>query len=227
VGRVKKKEHEKLNDANLQHVITLLNPKDKSKKPITKKEACSILNISYNTVRLKKIIDEFLEKQAFVLRRKSENRGKRATEAEILQIIYEYLEGEPVSSIAKTLFRSAGFVKAIVQRVGIPQRALGDDKHKIAFLPEQCISEKFSEGEVVWSAKYHAPAIVVRELNDPKYKNDYKARCYQISVIEKVDASESYFKHIEAGGFNAFCLAYDLGSLQHLKEYGVDLKKIS
>ena len=29
--------------------------------PITKKEACGILNIRYNTTRLKKIIDDYLE----------------------------------------------------------------------------------------------------------------------------------------------------------------------
>ena len=39
---VKKRSHEKLTDSNIQHVIGLLN----AKSPITKKEACSILNIS-------------------------------------------------------------------------------------------------------------------------------------------------------------------------------------
>ena len=49
---VKKRSHEKLTDSNIQHVIGLLN----AKSPITKKEACSILNISYNTTRLGTII---------------------------------------------------------------------------------------------------------------------------------------------------------------------------
>ena len=56
---VKKRSHEKLTDSNIQHVIWLLN----AKSPITKKEACSILNISYNTTRLKTIIEEFVEKK--------------------------------------------------------------------------------------------------------------------------------------------------------------------
>ena len=51
--RVKKKSHEKLTDTNVQHVVDLLKGED----PITKKEACSILNISYNTTRLTNIID--------------------------------------------------------------------------------------------------------------------------------------------------------------------------
>ena len=40
---MQEEEHEKLEDSNIEHVITLLN----AVPPITKKEACEILNISY------------------------------------------------------------------------------------------------------------------------------------------------------------------------------------
>ena len=56
------KKHENLTQANISKVIEYLNPKDGS-KPITKKEACSILNIAYNTTRLGNIIAEFEEMQ--------------------------------------------------------------------------------------------------------------------------------------------------------------------
>ena len=52
--RIKKRSHEKLTDANIRHVMDLLE----SKNPITKKEACSILNISYNTTRLNNIFQQ-------------------------------------------------------------------------------------------------------------------------------------------------------------------------
>ena len=55
--RTKKKDYEKLTDANIKHVIELLE----AEKPITKKEACGILNISYNTTRLNNIIQEYKE----------------------------------------------------------------------------------------------------------------------------------------------------------------------
>ena len=45
---VKKKSHEKLDSANIQRVIDLLEQDE----PITKKEACEMLNIRYNTTRL-------------------------------------------------------------------------------------------------------------------------------------------------------------------------------
>ena len=55
--RIKKKESENLSDTNIRKVINLLS----GSSPITKKEACGILNIAYNTARLQRIIDEFEE----------------------------------------------------------------------------------------------------------------------------------------------------------------------
>ena len=205
---------------------TVSPPNQTTCKPITKKEACAILNINYNTTRLKKIIDEYKEHEEFVTRRKADNRGKRASSTEIIQVITEYLEGEPVAEIAKRLFRSSGFVVGIVKRVGVPRRPVGDRK-TFDFLPEACICSSFQPNQIVWSAKYHSAAIVVKQLEDERYEQDYGSECYQISIIERIDSSDSYFKHIESGGFNAFALAYDIGSLEHLKEYGIDLKNIS
>ena len=54
---VKAKAHEKLDGANVQKVINLLG----TDEPITKKEACEILNIRYNTTRLQRIIEENTE----------------------------------------------------------------------------------------------------------------------------------------------------------------------
>ena len=49
------KKHENLTKANIAKVIDLLE----AEKPITKKEACGILNITYNTTRLGNIITEY------------------------------------------------------------------------------------------------------------------------------------------------------------------------
>jgi hypothetical protein len=225
VRRVKKKDYENLTAANVRHVTTLLTPPaDSTSKPITKKDACSILNISYNTLRLGKILDEQREKDEFTATRKAANSGKRARPDEIVSVVSEYLQGEPISKIAAGLYRSSGFCKAIIERIGVPTRLSAAERKGLDFLPEACIAESFLAGQVVWSAKYHSTAIIVKEM--PHYEECYGSKCYQISVIEPVDASDSYFKHIEAGGFNAFALAYDIGSLEHLTEYGVDLSKI-
>ena len=58
---IKKQEGENLTDANIKKVIRLLS----AEKPITKKEACSILNISYNTTRLSKVIEDYESDQEY------------------------------------------------------------------------------------------------------------------------------------------------------------------
>ena len=72
---IRKKAGEKLDEANLNRVSALLNQDN----PITKKEACEMLNISYNTTRLSRILDEHNEVVSFREVRKSQNRGKKAT----------------------------------------------------------------------------------------------------------------------------------------------------
>ena len=52
---VKKKAHENLTNDNISRVISFL----RQDSPITKKEACELLNIRYNTTRLQNIIDDF------------------------------------------------------------------------------------------------------------------------------------------------------------------------
>jgi hypothetical protein len=79
--------------------------------PITKKEACEILNIAYNTTRLQKIIDDHLEHKDYVKKRKAMNRGKPSTNQEIGEAVAGYLRGEPINEIASSLYRSPAFIK--------------------------------------------------------------------------------------------------------------------
>jgi hypothetical protein len=154
--------------------------------------------------------------------RKSQNRGKPAQDTEIATAIVDCLKGVPVSDTAKTLFRSAGFVKAIIDKLEVPHRPTNpEERNHIGWIPEGCVSETFQPGEVVWSAKYHRCAVVRKEV--PGYEDIYSSKCYAIYLIESVDAEGSLFEFIEKGGFNAYALACDLGKLEHLKEYGVDL----
>ena len=228
--RVKKKESENLSDTNIRKVINLLS----GNSPITKKEACGILNIAYNTTRLQRIINEFEETQTYREKRKSQNKGKAATKDEVADAVTRFLSGDAISEIAAGLYRSSGFVKAIIERTGVPQK--GENKYDI--LPEQCVAESFEEREIVWSARYHGPAIIKQELSidyqaekpgikDVNYEKKYGSKCYNIWVIEKIDDDYSdRWTTATGGGFTASALAYDLGKLTHLQEYGVDLSRI-
>lgn len=224
--RIKKKDHENLTAENIRRVIGLLQPTSTDQKPITKKQACEILNISYNTTRLDTILSEFLERQEYVQRRKNQNRGKAASPNEIQEAVADYLQGSNVSTIAKYLYRSPSFVKNILEKIGVPQRPPSAEERKMpAFLPENCVAEEFEPGEIVWAAAYHAPAMVDKKL-EGSYRLKYGADAYQIYVFEKGDEDTSnYFVQAGIGGFYAASCAYDLGKLSHLAELGIDLKK--
>jgi len=228
--RLKKKDHENLSEANIQKVINLLN----DKTPISKKEACSILNIAYNTTRLQRIIDDYEDKVSFRALRKKQNRGKAATDAEVREAVERFLSGDSIAEIASGLFRSPAFVKGLIGRVGVPQKT----DEGIDYLPDECCAEDFADGELVWSAKYSAPAIVEREISvdyqaenlgftDVNYEKKYNSKCYAIWVLQSHDEeADDLWARVKTGGFNAFSLAYDLGKLEHLQQYGVSISRL-
>lgn len=215
---VKRKEGESLTDANIKKVISLLN----SSPAITKKEACSILNISYNTSRLNSIIEEFGERQQYIKTRKAQKRGRPADKAELGDMIERYLSGESFSDISKATYRSVAFVKSHLERIGVPERVQGEERIGIEYLPDECVAEEFRDGEIAWSAKYHAPCEIIREESKKEmYLEKYGSIAYTVWIREP---SEEYGR---VGGFFASQLAYDLGKLEHLQDYGINISNLT
>jgi hypothetical protein len=214
LARVKKKDYEDLSDTNIKKVIALLL----AENPITKKEACEILNISYNTTRLQKIIDDYNENVAYRKLRMSQKRGRPADNSELKEMIEAFLSGEPIADISRSVYRSTAFVKSCLERIGVPERATGDDKLEMAYLPDECLSEDFSVDEIAWSAKYHSACIITKQLPE-KYTEKYGTKCYEIYVKEPSETDR-------IAGFCAAAPSYDLGKLEHLKQFGVNVSKI-
>ena len=143
-----------------------------------------------------------------------------------------------MSNIAKGLYRSAAFVKNILERIGVPQRPTKIEGRKQEYyLPEQCVADSFEDGEIVWSATHHAPAVIDKKLSKDyqesrpgvqtvDYVSKYGCECYSIYVRQKPSGEAEFWNMPDIGGFYAFALAYDLGKLKHLEEYGVDLEKL-
>jgi|TARA_A200000159_G_scaffold16031_2_gene13244 hypothetical protein len=230
VRKIKKKDHENLSESNISKVITLLN----GETPISKKVACDMLNIAYNTTRLQRIIDDYQDKIEYREVRKKQNRGRGATNEEIREAVERYLSGDSIAEIAKGLFRSSGFVRSLIERVGVPKV---ERESGISILPESCIGESFAPGEIVWSAVYQKPARVDYELSvdyqaekagfsDVNYEKKYGSKCYAIYIMEEVREEADKWANIDKGGYAAYSLAYDLGKLSHLEKYGVDLSRI-
>lgn len=216
-SKVKAKQHENLTETNIKKVIQLLE----AEKPISKKDACDILNIAYNTTRLNKIIEQYKEEQLEQERRRAQNRGKPAEAHEIQSCIEGYLDGSSISEIAQRLYRSVGFVKETIDRVGVPSRVVGANYTNPGIIPEQCIRETFEVGQIVWHAKEHALAIVVKELDKVR---DKSAKYYRTFVIESLEDENRFFlKQQNYAGRYVGAYSYDLGSLEHLKQYGVDV----
>ena len=190
---------------------------------MTKKEACSILKISYNPARLDKIIEEYNDKIEYRKKRRAQKRGRPASNDEISDAVRAYLRGEPITDIAASLYRSVPFVRSLIDGVGVPQKGKNEDERASTyFLPEQSVSTEFEVGDLVWSATKHATATILAEDTKIDYEKKYNSKCYTIFVHE---TSEDY-EHLGAGYYGSE-LAYDLGSLKHLQEYNIDLKNIS
>ena len=202
MARVKVKDSEKLDPSNIRQVMNLLE----SDKPITKKEACNLLRISYNTTRLGNIITGFKERQATIKRLRARNYGKPATEQETVRAIEEYLDGEPLYKIAESMYRSSAFIKGIMERNNVPVRTTSHSYFHPKLLPDEVLTEDFEPGELVWSAQYnHTAEITVRHD-----KEDIHYPCYGIQVLG------DYSKH-------AYVPWYELGSLRHLQQLGVKI----
>lgn len=217
---VKKKEGENLTDSYIERVINLLE----AEKPITKKEACEVLNIAYNTTRLTKIINEYKENQENDKKRRAANRGKPATDHEIQIIIEGYLEGDSIAEIGSILYRPSSFVKKVIEDIGVPEKSASYLEPSI--IPEQCVSDNFEFGQIAWSARYSAMVIILDCYPANSKNNNQEYDCYRIYVIETIEEPSPYFPNITGyGGKNAISSSFDLGSLEHLKKFGIDIYK--
>lgn len=215
-GKIKVKEGENLSEANIKKVIELLE----AEKPITKKEAYGILNISPNAARLTKIIEGYKADREDEARRKAANRGKPATPHEIQTVIENYLDGDTVAEIAKRLYRSPGFVKDVIDNIGVPQKNTNGSYWLPALIPDQCLREEYFPGEVVWNSKRNSMCIIRQELKASDPDNKY----YQVYIIDPIENTEGLLFRIDGyGGYYDGAYAYDLAALDHLKKYGVDV----
>jgi hypothetical protein len=197
-------EEELMTGANIAKVIKLLEPVEEGKKPITKKDACAILGMAYNTTRLGTIIDEYKQKQIRISERKSQLRGKPATQEEKVYIISEYLNGETVDAISKMTYRSSRFIKDILEGNSVPIRVPGSSYFNPELIPDGAVRDRFKIGEVVYSSRYDSVARIDAEQNTAKH-----GFVYRIWLLA------------ERWQQNAYQEATELASLEHLRQMGV------
>jgi len=190
---------ERLDDASMERVIEYLETKG-----ATKKNACGILNISYNTARLDKLIDTYKQKKENDAKRRAEKRGKPATNEEIGYVITEYLAGNAISNISNSIYRGSAFIKRILVDYNVPERQSSPDYYHPKLIPDAAVRESFNIGELVYSARYDTLAIIDKEL----VQND--------TFIYRVWLKGNWLQF-------AYQPAYELASLEEIRKLGVSL----
>jgi hypothetical protein len=199
------REEELMTDANIAKVIRLLEPSEEGVKPITKKDACQILGMAYNTTRLATIIQQYKEKREREKRFRAEKRGKPLSADERSYIISEYLAGEPIDGISKSTYRSTAMIKQVLEDCSVPIRVPGHSYFSPQLIPDGAVRDRFKVGEVVYSARYDTLAKITSEQLSPKHG-------YIYSLWLRGNWQQ-----------NAYQPAYELASLEHLRELGVQI----
>jgi len=193
-----------MTESNIIRVIRLLEPTEEGVKPITKKDACQILGMAYNTTRLGTIIEDFKKTQARNAERRAALRGKPASKEDIVYIISEYINGETIDAISRMTYRSSSFIKNILETNAVPIRIPGNTYFKPELVPEGAMRERFQVGEIVYSARYDSLARIEAEVKTEKYGYIYRIWLLAEEWLQSANQE-----------------AYELASLQHLRELGV------
>lgn len=164
MGRVRKKEGEDFSKDTIKRVIDLLE----TDKPITKKAACDMLNITYNTTRLTKIIQQYKDDEEYIKTRKKQLRGTPISKDEKAAIISSYLEGDSFQYIEDTTFRSNIAIKRVLKEYGIPDRETSKNYESV-ILPDDSVQENYEPDDLVFSAKYNTTAKIGKHVGNGVY----------------------------------------------------------
>lgn len=162
-----------------------------------------MLNISYNTKRLASIIQEYEDRIEFAKKRRAANRGQPFSNLEIQEMVADYLNGESITKISESLYRSIGMIKKKIEELHLPQRTKNPTYQNPDIIPEEAVSDDFEEGEIVWAARYNAVAEI-RGMHD-----------------------ESVYSLFVFGKHNEFAYQpwWELGKLEIVKEHNIPVEK--
>ena len=197
--RVKLQVGEDLSKSNIQRVIDYLNTESS-----TKKEACEMLGIRYNTTRLAKILDEFTEDQERYARIRKKKRGTPILKEEACSIIEEYLMQRSMSKVATMHYRSTSLIRQTLIKYGADLVATKTDYFNPELLPDLSVRDSFTKDELVWSARHNCVARILSPI-----ENGYWVWVLGSNAQQAAIATE------------------ELGSLELLTELGVNLEKVA
>ena len=170
----------------------------------TKKAACEALGIKYNTKRMEKFLDDHDHREDVGKRIRAEKRKTAIDNAEAANIITDYINGTPYQDLSDQYYRSVGMIKYCVEKHGAALRTNKSiDPLNPPELPIECLQEEFEIDEYVWVAKYGCIGQVKGFLGE----------AIKVQTLGQGIQQKTYQP------------CYELGSLRHLVELGVDVRK--
>lgn len=171
----------------------------------TKKAACEILGIAYNTTRLQNLIDNFVNRQDLEKQHRAKKRKEVVSNDEVANWITDYLAGMSFDELSQSYFRSVNIIKYHIAKNGALLRHSKVDKLNPPMVPDKCMSEDFDIGEYCWSMAYNGIVQV-----KAKYKDAFRVETLIEGIQEK-----------------AYLAPYELARLKHLEALGVKLEKLA
>lgn len=252
-----KRQKPEISDEQFKAVIEYLDqPKS------TKKAACEMLGILYNTKRLGTLIDEWVEDQERSARLRKEKRKQPCTPEELVNIIEDYLDGATFDGLSKRFYRSTAYIKHRLELAGALIRVSGSvSPLNPPLLPDECVllEETFRcrervnlevANEAEWVKKRTQVMIengwkaddCIEVYNragkfDTKRSIDHKGEMVWLPAYQCLGEVVQEVKHRECKAFRVFLFkddhhqfvnvaAWDIGSLRHLVELGVDVTRM-
>lgn len=199
------RDHEKLDDPNLASVLAALG----EDKPITKKEACARLNITYNTTRLGKILDQYQARIEADARIRKSLRGTPLSQGEKRFILEQYVTGESVTEVSKSTHRSRDVINRFLTEQHIPKIGGKSDYFKnVPLIPEEAIREHYEKEDLVFAARYNCLALIVSLFKVDRVHGEV----YSVYLLGNKQE-------------RAYQPFYELGNLTHLqKEFGIQVQ---
>jgi len=185
---VKRKEGEDHSEATITKVIEALE----QEKPITKKVACEMLKITYNTTRLGTIISQHKAKIEHRTAMRKKMRTTPMTVATESEIVSGYLSGESLVDLSNSTFRSTAVVKRVLKKFHVPIRNSSIDYfHPVFIEDEEAIADDYVEGDLVYLARYGCPATITGGESTDKYGMVYGA---MIAGVNRKHVYQPYFE---------------------------------
>lgn len=177
----------------------------------TKKRQCEILGINYNTTRLDDLIEKYFEQKEHTKRMMKEMRKRPVTDNDVNTWVLMYLQGIPLSGIAESYYRTPAIVKSRLLKAGVLGLMCNEkvDPLNPPLVNDELMAEEFEVNQIVFVPAYKCVGVVKHCYGESKEGvNQY--RVYLAGDRER----------------NIAVNAYDIGSLEGLRDRGVEIDKL-